>query len=336
MSRREPSGSAPVRVHVAGLASRTHLVYAASYLRHLLRRTTGPVEVVARPTGGFRGRTPLTDAEVTAGLPHDPLLTAVPAAAERRPGARTVLLSVGVPGIKPYLRLLADERRPPWVVVCDEGLGTYGSLGTRHAALRREGSAEPKASIVAAARTGADRGLTDQRWRLYVRDRRQGWQIEPDVAEEFRRALTRSGTPRRVAVYLTQPWVELGLLSADAYRRHLDAVAASCRSAGLRLQVRPHPVEEPGRYAGLDLITGPVPAELDARVVDASAVLGGPSTALLNLAAVHGVPAIWLRLPETRALEAAMSERQRSLLSAFVPERAAAFDLVPLLTRLRP
>lgn len=333
MRRGEPSGAAPVRVHVAGLASRTHLVYAASYLRHLMRRTTGPVEVVARPSGGFRGRTPLTDADVRAGLPRDPLLTHVAPGEPPRPGTRAVLLSVGVPGIKPYLRLLAGEHRRVWVVVSDEGIGTYGNLGTRRAALRREGGAEPWASVVAAARTGADRLLTDQRWRLYDRRGRGGWHVREEVADEFRRAVMRSGTPRRTAVYLTQPWVELGLISAAEYRRHLDAVAEACASAGLGLQVRPHPVEDPRAYAELDLITGALPAELDARVVDAAVVLGGPSTALLNLAAVHGVPTIWLRLPEVAALEAGMSGAQRSLFGAFVPLRATARELPPLVAR---
>lgn len=332
MRRGEPAGGAPVRVHVAGLASRTHLVYAASYLRHLLRRTTGPVQVVARPSGGFRGRNPLTDADVRRGLPRDPLLAPVDAAERAAPGTRTVLLSVGVPGIKPWLRLLGAEHRRVWVVVCDEGLGTYGDFATRRAALRREGGAEPKASVIAAARTGADRVLTDQRWRLYAPDGR-GWRVEDEVAAEFRRTVTRSGTPRRTAVYLTQPWVELGLISAAGYRRHLDAVGAACTAAGLRLQVRPHPVEDPAHYAGLDLITGPVPAELDARVVDAAVVLGGPSTALLNLAAVHGVPAVWLRLPEAGAVEAGMNGRQRGLFHAFVPVRATAFELGPVLAR---
>ncbi len=333
MRRREPAGSAPVRVHVAGLSSRTHLVYAASYVRHLLARTSGRVEVVARPSGGFKGRNPLSIDDVRAALPDDPQLRLVAADAPQRPGTRTVLLSVGVPGIKPYLRLLGQRRRRAWVVVCDEGIGTYGDFATRRAALLREGGSARQALAVAGARTGADAVLTDQRWNLYVRDRnaRGGWRIEGEVAAEFRRTVTRSGTPTRTAVYLTQPWVELGLIGQPAYRAHLDAVGAACAAAGLELRVRPHPVEDPAHYAGLPLVTGALPAELDSRVVDASIVLGGASTALLNLAAIHGVPALRIELPQTDALDRAMSARQRSLFAAFVPARAVASDLAPLL-----
>jgi len=330
--RREPAGRRPVRVLVAGLSSRTHLVYAASYLRHLLRTTAGPVEVVARPSGGFRGRNPLTAGDVSRAFPEDPQLAYVSAAAPLPRGARTVLLCVGAPAIRPYLRLLAGRTRP-WVVVCDEGIGSYGDATTRRAALVREGTPRPRAAVVAAGRTASDRVLTDQRWTLY-RLRRGAWSLNPEVADEFRRSVTRSGTPRRTAVYLTQPWVELGLIDDRGYREHLDAVRRGCAAAGLTLQVRPHPVEDPGRYRGLELITGPQPAEVDARVVDAAVVLGGASTALLNLAAVHGVPAIRVRLREVDALDAAMSRRQASLFDAFVPLRAQASDLAPLLARL--
>lgn len=333
--RSEPSGPAPVRVHVAGLSSRSHLVYAASYVRHLLGRTSGPVEVVARPSGGFRGTNPLTAGDVGRAFPEDPLLSYVHPGTPRRPGSRTVLLSVGVPGIKPYLGLLRGERRPAWVVVCDEGIGTYGDFGTRLAALRREGTRTPRASLVAGARTTADVVLTDQRWNLYVRDRsaHDGWRVEQEVAGEFLRHVSRSGTPRRAAVYLTQPWVELDLVTEASYLAHLEAVERACSASGLKLEVRPHPVEDPGRYAGLPLITGQAPAELDHRVVDASVVLGGASTALLNLAAVHGVPAIRVSLRETDKLDAAMNSRQASLFAAFVPQRSSASDLAPLLAR---
>lgn len=331
--RREPAGRAPVRVHVAGLSSRTHLLYAASYLRHLLDRTMGPVEVVASPSGGLAGAHQLTAKDVECAWPDDPQLTFISASAPMRPGTRTVLLSVGVPGIKPYLRVLSRERRRPWVVVCDEGIGSYGDRTTRRAALRREGASVLRASLVAAARTIADRTLADQRWCLYSQDKNAPgtWMVNEDVAAEFRRSISRSRTPKRCAVYLTQPWIELGLITPTAYQKHLDAVAAACASVGLAMQVRPHPAEDPHRHAAFTPLSGALPAELDPRVVDAAVVLGGASTALLNLSSVHGVPAIRVKLDETEALDSAMSTRQKSLFDAFVRAPTAASDLAPLL-----
>ena len=61
------------------------------------------------------------------------------------------------------------------------------------------------------------------------------------------------------------------------------------------------------------------PAELDRQVVGARLVLGGNSTALLNLAAVHRTPAVRVMVPELAPLDAALGSRQRSLLDAFLP-----------------
>lgn len=137
--------TAPVlAVHAAGLSSRAHLVYAASYLRHLLGTHDGDLYVDAHPSGGFAGQTTLDEAAIRAGLPaHRRLHINEDAPAS----APVVLLCVGVPGIKPFLRELGGRRRP-WVVVCDEGIGTYGTYATRRDALSREGAAHPRADVV--------------------------------------------------------------------------------------------------------------------------------------------------------------------------------------------
>ena len=83
--------------------------------------------------------------------------------------------------------------------------------------------------------------------------------------------------------------------------------------------LRPHPSESPARYRGFALTAGTGPAELDREVTEASVVVGSNSTALLNLAAVHGTRAVRVTAPELAPLEAALTDRQRTLLDTFLP-----------------
>jgi hypothetical protein len=123
----------------------------------------------------------------------------------------------------------------------------------------------------------------------------------------------------RLAVYLTQPWVELGLVTEHAFGEHLRQVAQACADAGLELAVRPHPAERGGRYAVWHELGRDRPAELDPAVLAAAVVIGTDSTALLNLAAVLGRPALRVSLPQLRHLENGLGIRQRALLDTFLP-----------------
>lgn len=326
--RREPAGARPVRVHITGLANRRQLVFAAAYVRHLLAATTGPVEVVVRPPAGRRGSHPLTSGEIGRALPEDPLLSLVRRSDARRKGTRTVLLSMDRAAPGPYLRLLGAERRRAWVVSVE-------SEPTSDSAQRRGRGVR---SLGAAAGAGAQSAtwavLSDELWSLARRDRtsERGWRLNDLVAQEFRRVVQRSGTPRRSAVYLPgePPVTEAG--SPTTRRAEVDAVAAACDAAGLGLQVRPAPGDDPAAYDGLNLIEGDAHPELDPRVVDAAVVLGRPSATLLLLAAVHGVPAIQL-VPEGQGPKAS-PPRTIGPLDAFVPQRSTARNLPPLLGRL--
>jgi hypothetical protein len=121
------------------------------------------------------------------------------------------------------------------------------------------------------------------------------------------------------ALLLSQPWVELGHVSAERYRDLLHELDGACAAAGMRLCVRPHPVEDRSRYAGMCLDHGTGPAELDPWVAGVGALLGFNSTALMTCAAVHGTPALRLVIPELAAVEASMTADQRSLLDQYLP-----------------
>lgn len=317
-------GDRPIAVTLSGVRSRTHLVHVASYVRHLLDSRPGRVVVQSLGTGGFLGRTTVTDADVAGFLPSDPRLQvhASTAPGSPAPGRNVdwVYLAVGAPGIKPWLRMAA--RHPlhrPRVVVVDEGLGTYGTWRTRRDAWRRQGGGPLWPTVRALAVTGAGRLLTDERWALYLPTESGAWRLNEHVAAEFRRSVPVPASRSRAAIYLAQPWVAMGLWPAEDFLAHLHAVRAAADRAGLEFAVRPHPADPDDAYRGLPVSPGRGPAELDPEVVAAHVVLGATSTALLNLAAIHSTPAVRVTHPRLDPLDRELGPDQRSLLQQYVP-----------------
>lgn len=303
-----------MNVVVTGVRSRTHLVYVASYLRTL------PADATVRylEGGSFLAATVSRD-DVTEALPLP--VEFVDSAAGLVPKGEVTYVAVGAPGLRPLAALRrSDPRRRITTVVVDEGLGTYGDWRTRRAAYLRQGGSRVRSTVRAAAIATGIRTLTSLRWPLYRKE--ADWSVFEPVAAEFRRALgpidPAQYEPRR-AVLLTQPWVDLGLVRAEDYARHVDALAAQQRTEGRQFVVRPHPAEAPGRYAGYTTLPVGVPAELDPAVVTADLLIGASSTALLNLAALHDRPVLRVLPPGTEALEAALNDDQRSLLARYLP-----------------
>lgn len=303
-------------VVLSGVRGRTHLVYAASFLRTL----TDEVCVHYLKGPDFLGAS-VTPDEIRSYLPRQVRIEVCSSTDElprRRP---LTYVAVGAPGLRPWS---AMRRAQPFrridVVVVDEGLGSYGDRRTRYAAYRRQGGRPVRSAVRAAAVAFGARTLTGTRWPLYLKDR--DWGVFEPVAEEFRRALgpvdPTMADPRR-AVFLSQPWVDLGLSSEDRYLEHVAGLAAGQAELGRRLVVRPHPAEPPGRYRDFATMVEVRPAELDPEVVGAGLVIGASSTALLNLAALHGTPVQRVRAPGTEHLEARLSDDQRRLLSRYLP-----------------
>ncbi|TWE12125.1 hypothetical protein [Rudaeicoccus suwonensis] len=310
-----------MRVVITGVRSRTHLIHIAAYLRHQL--TAGESLQVSYVGGasGSIGRASVTESDVRAFLPQDGALELEITGSEAydAPGDLTYV-SVGAPGIKPWVSMRRNGiRRSITTVVTDEGIGTYGDWRTRRDAWRRQGVPEPWRSVRAVAVETAAHTLTTTRWAMY--DETDAWSLQPDIAAEFRRhsdGATPDPEDDRV-VYLSSPWIELGVLSQDAYLQHLRDVAGDVAAVGKRLVVRPHPGEDPARYAEWEVIDGPLAAELDPRVISASGAVGGTSTALLNLAALYKMAAQRVVIPGLEHLETGLGSRQRALFDRFVP-----------------
>jgi len=307
-------------VVLSGVGGRTHLVYAASFLRTI----TDEVRVHYLRGPGFLGAT-VTPDEVRAYLPEQVRLEMCTSTEDLPPRGPLTYIAVGAPGLRPLSAMRrAQFFRRVDVVVVDEGLGSYGDRRTRYAAYRRQGGGAVHSAVRAAAVDLGARTLTGTRWPLYLRD--QNWAVFEPVAEEFRRALGSidpSSADARRAVFLSQPWVDLGLSAEDRYLQHVARLAQEQSELGRRLVVRPHPTEPPERYRDFAVMVEVGPAELDQEVVGAGLVIGASSTALLNLAALHGTPVERVRPPGTEHLEAQLSDDQRRLLTRYLPPVAS-------------
>ena len=309
----------PTWVVLAGVRNLTHLVYAASYVRSLL--PCGEVHIAVLDTGTFLGKTRVTHERVEAILPDDPGIDVSHPVGDERwsvpPEYRRVLLSIGAPSLRAYSALIRNGRRPD-VVVIDEGIGSYGDWRARRDGYRRNGGSGAWPVVRAMSVATGDRFLSSRHWSLYERDE-SGWRVNDVVAQEFLRR--HSGKPPAAdsAVYLTQPWPELSVMSRETYLAHLRDVQQVCAGAGLRLAVRPHPAEEPSVYRDFRLTSTSGLAECDREISEADLVIGSNSTSLLNLAAIHGTRVARVTMPQLRPLDDALSVRQRSLLDAFLP-----------------
>ena len=183
-----------------------------------------PVEVVVLDVGAGFG-------DATGGRgpgpplpPDDPAMTLTTRVLPEHwlvaPGVERVLLSIGAPGTRAWSRLvLAGRGRRPRVVVVDEGIGSFGDVRARREAYRRQGGRGAWPAVRAAVVSTGHHVLTGVHWSLYRRAGR-GWEVVPEVAEEFRLASGRVRPGPGVAVYLTQPWPDIGVMSEPAY---LDA-----------------------------------------------------------------------------------------------------------------
>lgn len=318
------------RVFWCGIASRAHLVYGASWIRTI----TGPVRVTLFPTHQFMDAPGIGIDDVRRMLPGRATVDQWDSSAAVDPTDRVALLSVGAVGLKPWLALrrVIGARRLP-VIVTDEGLGSYGNWRSRRQAWAREGVREPWLSVRTTAVTAASSLLTTRRWHLYE-ERRTGWMLNPPVAAEFRRHASRTSGSGG-AIFLSQPWPELGVMTEAAYQRHIAALAEACAQADLRFTVHPHPAERPSRYAHWEVHDSRGLAELDRQTVNATVLLGASSTGMLNVAAVHGVPALRVATPEITALERRLTRRQASLLTQYLGRPVAEQQWTSRLSALR-
>jgi hypothetical protein len=318
-----------LRVTVSGIRNRTHVVYVASWLRHAvgeLGDSAGGAATLVEINGAGRIADEIDRSD---GLLADIDVRLV----DHHPTAsgRHYFVSIGSPGTRAWARFRASPSAWPLrTVVVDEGIGSYGTVATKRAAMRREGSREPWATVRAWAGVAARRVLPDESWRLYERSGDR-WAVNDAVAAEFRRA-SPTGVHHDRVVFLTQPWVDHRLVAEPDYLAHLADVAVQVCRAGADFVIRPHPTEPAGRYGAFQVLDSELPAELDPEVLGARLVLGETSTALLNLAAVHGLPAARVIGPLADIGSIALSDSQAALFTQFVPRSLTLAEIDAVVT----
>ncbi len=324
----------PPTILWCGIASRTHILYGAAWIRKMLADSgTSEATIKVTKPKSFLGTPAIALDDIRAALPASVTV----AAWEDDDFADTGpiwCLSVGAVGIKPWFRLQTSHLRTRVpVVVTDEGLGSYGTWRSRREAWRRQGVHEPWRSLRTAAVSTATRILTSERWALH-QETPAGWELNQDIVNEFRLLGTRTA-PTRKAVFLSQPWPELGVMSENAYLDHVAEVADVCGRAGLEFSVHPHPAEDPHRYSAWSTMAKRPLAELDHGTINAAVVIGTSSTALINLSAIHHTPVIRVATPELSKLDEELSPRQASLLlrhaGPSVPSKAWPSTLTKML-----
>lgn len=298
------------KITISGIRGASHLIYLSAWLRTVLddpdaEATVRIVEHSARPLPmpldplfEISDRLQRVDAHPSSPAPHD-------------------YVSIGTPGIKPWVRLRIEHRRDRLrAVAIDEGLGSYATWRQRRRAIVREGGSEPWATVRSLAADVSGRFLADERWRLHRRTN-AGWELNERIAAEFRCAAP-PRSPSDDVVYLTQPWVGLGAVEVSDYLSYLHEAARHVEHLGLRFRVRPHPAERLELYDGFNLAPGRGPAEFDADVINARTLVGESTTALLNMAAIHGSQAIQLRGPLPQFTSEWLSDDQRALFAHYL------------------
>lgn len=308
-------------VIVTGASNPTQLIHVASRLRQILAlgwceqltvALAGDTRVPPRITAAAAQDLLPDDARVRVTMPRGPGRWRFPA------DDWAVHVSVGEAGLAPYPKIVAANagRRIP-VVVTDEGLGSYGDADSLRDGWVRHGVAQRRRMAHRFATLTARAMVEVERWPLYRKvDGR--WITDEAVAAEFRARIQPVTVDKDRVVMLTQPWVQFGATTPTSYRTHVRDVGRAIRRDGRHLVVRPHPAEDPRCYDGLQMdgitvLDSVGPAEFDPEVLAASEVLGGPSTAVLNVAALGCRPAR-IVAPPVRGVMSRLTADQRSLL----------------------
>ncbi len=314
-------------VFFSGVTNQTHLVYGAAWIRELLEQTSGQVRVTLLPTKQFLAQDAISLTTAAQFLPASDRLDITSAATARhRLGADEVgyLLSVGSVGLRAWSQLRrANPLARLRVIITDEGLGSYGNAAARRQAWLREGRSNRFATM--RSMVGAATKLLGPRNYFLHRETRSGWQLRDSIVEEFQRQQRRSSVSNQ-AVFLSQPWPELGVVSESNYLAHMTELAEACSDAGLDFLVHPHPAEPTERYSAWPTSPEPKMAEFDPSCVSAALVLGGPSTALLNLAAIHQVPALHCVVADQQSTSELLVAKQRRLLAHYLGEPVNQFE----------
>lgn len=101
---------------------------------------------------------------------------------------------------------------------------------------------------------------------------------------------------KNIAIYLSQPVVEFGLMQRDAYIRVLNQLKTICNNKGYELYVKPHPREDKETYVNTDIaiLQSAHVAEAMIEEMNPKFVIGMTSTCLITFPCLFNVPSFSL------------------------------------------
>lgn len=181
-------------------------------------------------------------------------------------------------------------------VVIDEGIGTYAGFSYRYQAFCRENKPGVPEKLLYCLIYPTNqhilksRYLIDYDWRLIHKEPFGKLSLNNTAISCYRDTFRKDNSPDMAEagspdiLLITQPLVELGLVSLSSYQNILSRLGKTASAAGLSVMVKCHPAEEQAIYGeyGFKVIESRNTAESIISQLQPRLVLGFSSTALIN------------------------------------------------------
>jgi hypothetical protein len=320
---------------IAVIISKWHLTGVLSYVHDLRQRGVDGgtlIAVLAHPTSGYlvaEGKLPELSIEIVHCTPGvllkdwDFLLKGWLRYCQRTlfgPFTRTPrpelhFLSVMRPQMRNLIPLLAQAApREVKLILLDEGIGTYmpashwgrvnaGELPTQRKMRRYLADFSKRIALSPLGppqkrflfdKYGEDLVLNDHVAKLYRNFFNDVyWRLYGKGGEGL---LMPGGAEDPVCLYLSQPVVEQGFITEQAYSEILLGLSLYCHGLGLKLVVKPHPRESLERYVtmGVTMLYSEHVAEAVVIHLKPKFIVGISSTALVTIPCLFGIPSFSL------------------------------------------
>lgn len=248
----------------------------------------------------------------------------------RLTGTNRALVNPNGPHLGLLSAITASGNPPDTFFSIEDGLGTHGSILYRSKAKTRESSSSllfPLFLVVETLKIALLRVVTFRSGALIrllasTPQGQRGKFIE--LAPHMRKVLSsgvfayeRAPMAEGTVLFLSQPYVEMGLIDAQSYLDVVKAAEEHFNSLGKRLQIKAHPAEDLTKWHSHDVcdFDGPVEVLLAENQCTIFAVIGISSTALILAKRLFGLRAFRVQHPALSPLKnSGMNSKLESLL----------------------
>ncbi len=307
-------------IYISGVCSITHLLYVSSYIFYSYKNKNDYVILVEK-YNGFLNRKDIPDEETEKWLGKAYFVSKKLDIKEfyRIPGvskkSEVEHIYIGSVGIKPFIvtkfKLFRHDIKN---TVIDEGLSFGSGFISKISSLRRERSINLVHALMVSfiEVTFKRKLLVDKKWQLY-----SNYKINPVMAEFIKAKNVPFKYGDEYILFLSQPWVELGVMKESKYLELLRNIKMTLESHCLKLLIKPHPSELLNRYTDncYDIYKDDSPIELSFDSINCIGLVGFNSTGLINISALYSVPIFRLHTEEMSSLN--LSLKQEHILNEF-------------------